>query len=120
MAEQQLKRVRALCLALPEAWEKLSHGAPCFFVKKKQFCAFVDNHHGDGRLAVWVRAPHEGQDLLVRMDPERFFVPAYVGHLGWVGIRLEGRAPWDQVEKIITDGWKLAAPKKLLAEMKAT
>jgi len=112
MVEKALERVRAICLGLEGASEKTSHGAPCFFVGKKQFVAFANDHHGDGRLAIWVKAPREAQGMLVGSDPERYFVPAYVGVAGWVGIRLEGRAPWGEIERIVTDGWSMVAPKK--------
>jgi hypothetical protein len=81
--DRALARVRKLCLALPEATERLSHGAPTFFVRgKKAFLMVLDDHHGDGRLAIWCAAPEGLQRALVESDPERFFVPPYVGHRG--------------------------------------
>src|SRR3712207_4496404 len=82
-----LQRVRRLCLALPEAEERLSHGAPTFFVRgKRAFVSYMDNHHGDGRLALWCNAPPGLQQSLLEEDARRFFVPAYVGVRGWVGV----------------------------------
>src|SRR5919204_5454368 len=91
--DEVLTRIRALCLALPETTERLSHGAPTFFVREKRaFLMVLRNHHGDGRFAIWCAAPAGLQGMLVGADPERVFVPPYVGHRGWLGVRLD-RAP---------------------------
>src|SRR4051794_11500923 len=111
-AEAALERVRDVCSNLPGVEERLSHSAPAFFVGKKQFAHFWDNHHGDDRFALWIRADREARDAWVRADPERFFLPPYVAHLGWVGIRLEGRPPWKQIEAILLEGASLAGMKK--------
>ncbi|MEW5847780.1 MAG: MmcQ/YjbR family DNA-binding protein [Myxococcota bacterium] len=116
MSEQALQRVREICLALPEAEEKVSHGRPCFHVRNKSFVMFMDNHHNDGRLAIWCKSAAEVQDLLVQADPKRFFIPPYVGHQGWVGVRLEGKAPWGRIAEVIRDGYRMSAPKRLLAQ----
>jgi hypothetical protein len=110
--EAALKRVRALCLALPGAEERQSHAFPTFFVGKKVFCYFSFNHHGDGRLGVLLKTGLEMQDLLVNQDAERFYKPAYVAHQGFTGIRLEGRAPWGLVEDLVTKAWEQAASPK--------
>ncbi|MDQ3779486.1 MAG: MmcQ/YjbR family DNA-binding protein [Chloroflexota bacterium] len=113
-----LGRVRQLCLALPETTERLSHGAPTFFVRdKKTLVTFVDNHHGDGRLAIWCHAPLGVQEMLVEQDPERFFVPPYIGHRGWVGVRLERDVDWDEVADLIEDAYRMVAPKRLVAQL---
>ncbi len=112
-----LKRVRKLCLALPEAIEKEAWGGPTFRVKK-MFAMYVDNHHDDGRLALWLKSTHEAQDVLVEGDPERFFVPPYMGPSGWVGVRLEkGRVDWEQVEELVEEGYRLIAPRRLVAQL---
>jgi len=112
----QLAKVRALCLALPEVTERLSHGAPTWFIRdKKTFVTFVNDHHGDGRLAIWCAAPPGVQGELVAEEPDRFFVPAYVGGRGWLGVRLESGVDWDEMEQIIEDAYRTVAPKKLLA-----
>ena len=113
-----LARVRKICLALPAATEKLSHGSPTFFVKKA-FVMFLDNHHDDGRLALWCAAPPGVQGELVDQEPERFFVPPYVGGRGWLGVRLDRDPDWDEVAGIIEDAYREVAPKKLLAELDA-
>ncbi|HVK74014.1 MAG TPA: MmcQ/YjbR family DNA-binding protein [Kofleriaceae bacterium] len=111
-AETALARVRALCLSFPGATERPSHGAPTFFVGKKSFLTFVDNHHGDGRLAIWCAAGPDAQAALVEADPEVFFVPPYVGHLGWIGARLDRKAPWAILAKTIEDAYATRASSK--------
>jgi hypothetical protein len=108
-----LERVRALCLALPESTEK-AEGRPVFQVRGKTFVMFMDDHHGDGRLALWCKAPAGAQDVLVNAAPERFFVPPYVGPSGWVGMRLDRPVDWGEVADIIETGYRLVAPKRLL------
>jgi hypothetical protein len=119
-AEAALKRVRALCLALPEATERPSHGAPCWFVRdKKTFVMFMNDHHGDGRLALWCAAPEGAQEAMVGADPERFFRPPYVGVRGWVGVRLDIRPNWDEIAGIVEDAYRAVAPAKLVAQLDA-
>jgi hypothetical protein len=111
-----LERLRALCLALPETSERPSHGSPTWFVReKKTFVTLVDDHHGDGRFAIWCAAPPGDQQLLVDADPERFFVPPYVGHRGWLGVRLDRGVDWDELAGIVEDAYCTVAPKRLLA-----
>ena len=109
-----LDRVRALCLALPETSERLSHGAPTFFIGGgRSFATFQDDHHGDGRLAIWAAAPHGMQAMLVEAAPEHYFVPAYVGHRGWVGVRLDRDLAWEEIAGVIEEAWLTRAPKRL-------
>jgi hypothetical protein len=113
-----LARVRAVCMAFPETIERLSHGAPTFFAGgKKTFVMFLDDHHGDGRLAIWCAAPPGVQASLVDEEPKRFFVPPYVGPRGWVGVRLDVDVDWDEVAGIVEDGFREVATKRLLAEL---
>ena len=115
-----LAKVRERCLGLPEATERLSHGSPTFFVRdKKSFVMFLDDHHGDGRLALWCAAPPGIQELVIEQDGERFFRPPYVGHRGWIGLRLDVDVDWDEVEGVAEDAYRTVAPKKLLAELDA-
>jgi hypothetical protein len=111
-----LARVRKLCLALPEATEKLSHGSPTFFVKKA-FVMYLDDHHGDGRLALWCAAPPGVQGDLVDQEPDRFFVPPYVGGRGWIGVRLDRDPDWDEIAGIIEDAYREVAPKRCVAAL---
>jgi hypothetical protein len=111
---EALERVRALCLALPEATERPSHGSPAWFVRDKRcFVMFTDDHHGDGRLALWCAAPEGMQHVLVDGNPEAYFVPPYVGHRGWLGVRLDRSLPWDEVAGVVEDAWLSVAPKRL-------
>ena len=114
-----LARVRALCLALPETTERLSHGSPTFFVRdKKTFVMYMDDHHGDGRLALWCAAPPGAQAAMVDEEPERFFRPPYVGHRGWVGVRLDRDVAWDEIARIVEDSYRCVAPKTSVAKLR--
>jgi hypothetical protein len=108
-----LAKVRKICLAFPETSERLSHGESAFFYReKKSFLNMDTYHHGSAHLSAWVAAPLGAQDVLVRSDPERFFVPPYVGYLGWVGIALDTPPDWDEVARIIADGYEHVAGKR--------
>ena len=113
--EQTLGRIRSICLALPETTERPSHGAPTFFVRgKRAFVMVVTNHHGDGRFAIWCAAPAGLQRSLVEADPERFFVPPYVGHRGWLGVHLDRGLDWDELTGICEDAYAQVAPPEVL------
>ena len=110
-----LNRIREICLSLPETSERLSHGAPTFFVRdKRAFVMVVTDHHGDGRFAIWCAAAPGTQQLLVDADPERFFRPPYVGHRGWLGVRLDRGLDWDELAGITEDAYAEVAPAKLV------
>jgi hypothetical protein len=98
LAAELLAKVRAFCATLPGVTEKLSHGAPTFFIKAGTFANFCDNHHHDGKISVWCAAPDGAQAMLVESEPEHYFVPSYVGGMGWVGMRLDRGIAWSQVE----------------------
>jgi len=118
--KQALEEIRKIAFALPEVTERISHGAPCFFVRdKKTLCYFHDNHHGDGRLCIWAPAPVGVQAEIVAQEPERFFVPPYVGGRGWLGVMLNVDPDWDEVAGILEDSYRMIAPKKLIAELDA-
>lgn len=120
VSTEALERLCATCLALPEVTERLSHGSPAFFVRgKKTLAMYLDDHHGDGRLAIWCPAPPGAQADLVRQEPERFFVPPYVGGRGWLGLRLDVDVDWDEVAGVVEDAYRLVAPKKLVAALDA-
>jgi hypothetical protein len=113
--ERTLERLREICLGLPETSERLSHGAPTFFVRdKRSFVMVMTNHHGDGRFAIWCAAPTGMQGMLVEADPERFFVPPYVGHRGWLGVRLDRGLDWNELAGIVEDAYAEIAPQKLV------
>jgi hypothetical protein len=113
--ERALERIREVCLGLPEVTERLSHGAPTFFVRgKRAFLMVLTDHHGDGRFAIWCAAGDGVQAMLVDADPERFFVPPYVGHRGWLGVRLDHGADWNELAGIAEDAYAEIAPPKLV------
>lgn len=109
-----LDRLRRLCLAYPGVWEKMSHGEPTFWVGRKMFASFANasNHHGGGRHAVWCKADHVTQEILVARAPERYFSPPYVGSSGWVGIYLDKSPDWKEVAERLAHAHELAAPVK--------
>jgi hypothetical protein len=110
-----LARLRRICLALPETSERLSHGAPSFFIREKKcFLMVLDNHHEDGIFGIWCAAPPGNQELLISANPDRFFRPPYVGHRGWLGVRLNDGVDWDELEGIVEDAFATVAPKRLL------
>jgi hypothetical protein len=110
-----LDRVRELCLSFPETSERLSHGHPTFFIReKKSFVMYLDNHHGDGRLALWCAAPEGMQEALVDGDPKHYFRPPYVGHRGWLGVRLDRGLEWNEIAGVIEDAYVTVAPRKLI------
>ena len=109
-----LTEVRRLIAQWPETDERISHGSPTFWGGKKTFASFHDDHHGDGRLAVWIKSTHEAQAELVELDGDRFFVPPYMGPSGWVGVRLDRRVDWAVVEGLLEEGYRMVAPKRAL------
>ena len=119
MSGNSLEQLREICLALPEATEKPfgGHTDPTWRVRDKIFVMFNGSDHGAGELSLWCKAPPGAQDVLVVGDPARFFVPPYVGHNGWVGVRLDGPVDWDIVARLVTDSYRMTAPKRLLAQL---
>jgi hypothetical protein len=109
-----IPRLRETCLALPEATEKEAWGECTFRVGGKMFAMTDNDHPESGRIAVWVKAPPMVQEILVASDPKRFFKPPYVGHKGWVGVRLEVKVVWDELAAILRDGYLMTAPKRLV------
>ncbi len=112
-----IERLRAVCLALPEVTERLSHGEPTWFVRgKTTFVTYADHHHDD-RLAFWCAAPPGVQEALVASDSHRFFRPPYVGGRGWLGVFLDVPQDWDEIAEIVTDAYRTVAPKRLIAAL---
>jgi len=112
-----LAQVRQICLALPETSERPSHGEPTFFVREKRSFATVwVSHHDDGRFALICAAPAGMQSALTDAEPERFFVPPYVGHRGWIGVRLDRGFDRDEIAGIVEDAYAEVAPPSLLSE----
>lgn len=120
-ARTPLERLRALSLAFPEAHEVEAWGEPTFRVKNKLFAMFASSgtHHGAGRPGVWIKSAALTQDMLVRAEPARYFVPPYVGKSGWVGAYLDKRPDWEVLDDLLRDAYRLTAPKKLIAQLDA-
>ena len=108
---EHIERVRRICMAMPEVTEKLSHGEPTFFVRKKVFAMLSNNHHNDGHIAVWIPAPPGLQEALIDTSPETYYRPPYVGVRGWVGIEL-GRIDDEKLAEHLTDARRMIAQKK--------
>ena len=112
--------VRDVCLWLPEAEEFVSHGSPNFRVRGKTFATYVVNHHGDGRIALWLPAPPGAQETHVGADSKRFFVPPYVGPRGWLGVHLDKGIPWQRVAGLVREAYEHVAPRALLSALGKT
>lgn len=119
MPPSPLARLRKLCLALPEAHEVEAWGEPTFRVRNKMFAMYAaaGNHHGGGRHAVWCKAASVNQRLMVEAAPDRFFVPPYVGPSGWIGVWLDGKVDWRELDELLRDSYRMIAPKKLAATL---
>jgi hypothetical protein len=113
---KHVERVRRICLALPETWEKLSHGEPTWFVKKKVFAMFSNNHHNDGHIAVTIPAAIGIQAMLIERAPEKFYRAPYVGVRGWVGIELD-QVTDEELAFHLCEAWRLIASPKLQATL---
>ena len=113
MAKHINEVVREVCLSFPEAEEFVSHGSPNFRVRGKTFASYVVNHHGDGRVALWLNAPTGSQDHYVNSEPKHFFVPAYVGPRGWLGVHLDKGLPWQRVAALVRQAYEKVAPRGL-------
>jgi hypothetical protein len=125
VGKRELDRVRRIALALPEVNERLSHGAPCFFVRdRRPVCYYHDHHNDDGRISLWCPAPPGAQEVLVSAEPERFFKPptsASGTFSSWLGVFLdtsgENKVDWDEIAAILEDAYRNVAPKMLIAEL---
>ena len=114
-----LERLRSICFALPEMTERVSHGSPTFFIRdKKVLCSYHPHTiHGEHGQSIWVPAPAGVQEQLVDDEPERFYRPPYVGHRGWVGLRLDRQVDWDEVDAMVREAYRLVAPKTLVRHL---
>jgi hypothetical protein len=106
-----------ICLALPGVTEKLSHGAPAFFAGRQFLMLWIDGHHDDVFPHLWCAAPPGAQSELVTTEPDRFFRPPYVGGRGWLGVRLDGRVDWKEIEVVCEEAYRSIASKKLIASL---
>jgi hypothetical protein len=116
--EQLVSRIRKICLALPEVTERPSHGAPTFFVAKKTFLTVWGNGPHDHTFPhLWCAAPAGAQEMLIADNSDRIFRPPYVGHRGWIGVRLDGKPDWAQVEDLCEDAYRTVAPARLVGRL---
>ena len=120
MARDVHQAVRETCLWLPEAEEFVSHGSPNFRVRGKTFATYVVNHHGDGRVALWLNAFPGSQETHVRAEPGHFFVPPYVGPRGWLGVVLDRGIAWKRVAALVREAYEKVAPRHLQARIGKT
>jgi predicted DNA-binding protein (MmcQ/YjbR family) len=115
--DQRLVRLTKICLALPEAARQICGTHAQFTVRKKTFAYFLNNHHGDGIVAVTGKVLPGDNKALAEAQPRRFYLPAYIASKGWVALRLDvGKVDWEEVEELIAGSYQLIAPKRL-AEM---
>ena len=113
-----LARLRAICLALPEAHERISHGEPTWFAGKgKVFAMLDDHHHGAAHLSVWLPAGLGAQEALIESDSKRYFRPPYVGRSGWVGLVLDMRPDWAVVAWLVEEAYRLVAHPRLAEQL---
>ena len=105
-----IQRVRSICLSLPETSEKLSHGEPTFFMRKRVFAMCSNNHHNDGHVAVWIPTAPGMRDLMIADEPAVFYKPPYVGAAGWVGAELS-QIDNQRLEALLREAWNLIDQK---------
>lgn len=111
-----LDRLRSICLSYPEVTERLSHGAPTWFVRDKSVFVtyWAEGHHSEDFPHLWCAAPPGAQEELVQVEPERFFRPPYVGGRGWIGVRLDVSVDWEEIAGICEEAYRVIAPRRLV------
>ncbi|MPZ99868.1 MAG: MmcQ/YjbR family DNA-binding protein [Dehalococcoidia bacterium] len=115
--EERRAHVVSICAAMPEVHVRDEQHI-AFAVRKKNFAYYLDDHHGDGRVAINCKAPAGAQGELCAAEPERYYVPKYLGHRGWVGLFLDSDdVDWDEVEDLLRDAYRMTAPKRLAAQV---
>jgi predicted DNA-binding protein (MmcQ/YjbR family) len=106
-----IKKLGAICLALPDATEQEAWGEPTWRVRGKIFAQLDDHHHGSEHVSVWLPAPEGAQEALIDADPARFFRPPYVGHKGWIAVVLDGKPDWAMVGSLVEQAHGLIATR---------
>ncbi|HEX5408064.1 MAG TPA: MmcQ/YjbR family DNA-binding protein [Pseudonocardiaceae bacterium] len=118
--DEPLNTLRRLCLALPETTERLSHGEPTWFVRdKKTFVSYSDHHHGEDILGFVCAAAPGVQEALLASQPDGYYYPPYVGHRGWLGVRLDVPVDWAEIGELVVDAYRVIAPNRLVAQLDA-
>ena len=116
--DPRLARLTKICLALPETTREVHGDHASFLVRKKIFSYFLNNHHGDGIVGVTAKVASGDNNALVAAQPDRFYLPAYIAHRGWVALRLDvGEVDWDEVAELMADSYRRVAPKTLAARI---
>lgn len=114
LEDPRLARVSKTCLALPEATRQDLGSHASFLIRKRPFVYFLNNHHGDGIVSIACKALPGDNSALVASQPDRFYLPAYIGPRGWVALRLDvGEPDWEEVRELIAGSYRLIAPKRL-------
>ncbi len=114
--DPRLVRLTKICLAFPQVTRKILGRHAGFLVGKRTFAYFLNDHHGDGIVAVTCKALPGDNAALVAAQPDRFYLPAYIGPRGWVALRLDvGKVDWEEVRELVLGGYRLVAPKRLAA-----
>jgi predicted DNA-binding protein (MmcQ/YjbR family) len=112
--DDRLTRVTSICLALPEATPEVHGQHAGFLVRKRHFAYYLDDHHGDGIVGINCKVLPHDNERLIAADAERFYMPAYIGARGWVGLRLDrGEVDWEEVSELLTHSYLMTAPKRL-------
>jgi predicted DNA-binding protein (MmcQ/YjbR family) len=120
MAKDIHQAVREVCLSFPESEEYLSHGLPNFRVRGKTFATYSVNHHGDGRVSLWLNVPSGAQHYYTDSEPKYFFIPPYVGPSGWLGVHLDKGLSWDRIAAIVRQSYEKVVPRTLAASIGET
>ena len=112
-ATRTIDRLSKICLALPEAVREDKGDHAAFLVRKKTFAYFLNNHHGDGIISVACKALPGENTALAAAQPERFYLPAYIGSRGWIALRLDrGEIDWEEVAELLKGSHRMVAPKR--------
>jgi phosphoribosylglycinamide formyltransferase-1 len=112
--DPRLSRLTEIALTFPEAARKIYGSHAQFLVRKKTFAYFLDNHHGDGIVAVTCKVLPGDNKALAEAQPRRFYLPAYIGSRGWVALRLDvGKIDWEEVRELLLSSYTLVAPQRL-------
>ncbi|HKI04545.1 MAG TPA: MmcQ/YjbR family DNA-binding protein [Thermoanaerobaculia bacterium] len=112
--DRRLVSLTEICLAFPEATRRDMGKHASFLVRKKTFAYFLDDHHGDGIVSLCCKTSLGENADMIAQNPDRFYMPAYIGPKGWVALRLDvGEVDWDEVAHLVANSYRLVAPKRL-------
>jgi predicted DNA-binding protein (MmcQ/YjbR family) len=118
--DRRLTKFTSICLALPEATRQIMGRHAGFYIRKKTFAYFLDDHHDDGIVGIACKVLPGDNKLLVTSNPAKFYMPGYVGSKGWIGLRLDvGEIDWQEVQELVTHSYQLIAPKRLAVTLGA-